>query len=147
METFRTAPRLHQLEAEAQESDGFFPFVRLRSNTGEVYPKADSSMAEITALHEQRQREREVRRQSTVLSPRRGPRFSSLSFEQFRTSPRYHNRPAAADIAFCIAALSNGVDQDRIERALEVGYLSRDPSPSRRAAYIRRKLTKARTWL
>jgi hypothetical protein len=129
VETFRTAPRLHQLEAEAQESDGFFPFVRLRSNTGEVYPKADSSMAEITALHEQRQREREVRRQSTVLSPRRGPRFSSLSFEQFRTS------------------LSNGVDQDRIERALEVGYLSRDPSPSRRAAYIRRKLTKARTWL
>jgi hypothetical protein len=35
---------------------------------------------------------------------------------------------------------------DRIERALEDDYLSRDPSPSTRAAYIRRTMAKARDW-
>jgi hypothetical protein len=34
----------------------------------------------------------------------------------------------------------------RIERALEDDYLSRDPSTSKRAAYIRRTMEKARRW-
>ncbi len=33
-----------------------------------------------------------------------------------------------------------------IELALVDGYLSRDPSPSKRASYIRRTMTKARDW-
>jgi hypothetical protein len=36
--------------------------------------------------------------------------------------------------------------RDRIELALEDDYLSRDSSPSRRAAYIRRTIEKARRW-
>jgi len=36
--------------------------------------------------------------------------------------------------------------QARIERALEDDYLSRDPSTSKRAAYIRRTMEKARRW-
>jgi len=40
----------------------------------------------------------------------------------------------------------NGMSQDRIERALEDDYLSRDPSPSKRAAYIRRTMENARRW-
>jgi len=54
--------------------------------------------------------------------------------------------PAAADIAFCVAAFANGMTEDRIERALEGDYLSRDPSPTKRAAYIRRTMEKARRW-
>jgi hypothetical protein len=38
------------------------------------------------------------------------------------------------------------MSQDRIERALEDHYLSRDPSASKRAAYIRRTMEKARRW-
>jgi hypothetical protein len=38
------------------------------------------------------------------------------------------------------------MDEDRIARALEDDYLSRDPSPSKRAAYIRRTMAKARDW-
>jgi hypothetical protein len=34
--------------------------------------------------------------------------------------------------------------ENRIERALEDDYLSRDPSNSKRAAYIRRTMEKAR---
>jgi hypothetical protein len=36
--------------------------------------------------------------------------------------------------------------ENRIERALEDDYLSRDPSTSKRAAYIRRTMEKARRW-
>ena len=82
--------------------------------------------------------------QQASLSPQRGGR--SLSLERFRTSTKYANRPAAADIAFCVAAFANGMTDDRIERALEDDYLSRDPSPSTRAAYIRRTMAKARDW-
>jgi hypothetical protein len=48
--------------------------------------------------------------------------------------------PAATDIAFCVAAYANGMTEDRIERALEDDYLSRDPSISKRAVYIRRTM-------
>ena len=79
-------------------------------------------------------------------SPQRGPRLSNLSLERFRTSTKYQDRPAAADIAYCVAAFANGMTEDRIERALEDDYLSRDPSTSKRAAYIRRTMEKARRW-
>ncbi len=89
---------------------------------------------------------REQRRQQAMLSPRRGPR-STPSLERFRTSPKCQDRPAAADIAFCVAALSSGVDEAEIERALEDDYLSRDPSAPKRAAYVRLTLIKARDWV
>ena len=72
--------------------------------------------------------------------------MSSLSLERFRTSSKYRSRPAAADIAFCVAAYAYGMSQDRIERALEDDYLSHDLSLSKRASYIRRTMTKARDW-
>ena len=62
----------------------------------------------------------------------RGYRICPL--ERFRTSIKYQDRPAAADIAFCVAAHANGMTEDRIEPALEDDYLSRDPSASKRAA-------------
>jgi hypothetical protein len=101
---------------------------------------------EITKLYEAREQEREARRLQASLSPQRGPRLSTLSLERFRTSSKYNDRPAAADIAFCVAAYANGMEEVRIERALEDDYLSRDPSLSKRAAYIRRTMTKARDW-
>ena len=68
------------------------------------------------------------------------------SLERFRTSSKYQDRPAAADIAFCVAALADGTTEDRVEHALEDDYLSHDPSPPKRAAYIRRTIEKARRW-
>ena len=54
--------------------------------------------------------------------------------------------PAAADIAFCVAAYANGMSEEWIKRAIEDDYLSRDPNPTKRAAYIRRAMEKARRW-
>jgi hypothetical protein len=107
---------------------------------------AESFVQEIKKLYEEREQEREARRIQASLSPHRGPRLTNLSLERFRTSPKYQDRPAAADIAFCVAAYANGKIENRIERALEDDYLSRDPSTSKRAAYIRRTMEKARRW-
>jgi hypothetical protein len=108
---------------------------------------AEAFKQEITTLYEAREQEHEARRLQSSLSPRRGPRLSNLSLERFQTSIKYQERPAAADIAFCVAAFANGMTEDRIGCALEDDYLSRDPSPTKRAAYIRRTMEKARRWI
>ena len=118
----------------------------MQRDSGEQYPMAEPFVREITKLYEEREHEQEARRLQSSLSPHRGQRLSNLSLERFRSSTRYQDRPAAADIAFCVAAFANGMTEDRIACALEDDYLSRDPSPSRRAAYIRRTMEKARRW-
>jgi hypothetical protein len=143
---FGRFPGFTNFKPKYRKSNGLFPFVRLNSHSGEQYPMAESFVQEITKLYEESEQEREARRLQASLSPQRGPRLSNLSLERFRTSNKYRDRPAAADIAFCVAAYANGMTEDRIERALDDEYLSRDPSPSKRAAYIRRTMEKARRW-
>ncbi len=143
---FGRLPGFTNCKPKYRKPDGLFPFVRLKSHGGEQYPMAEAFEPEITQRYEARKQEREERRQLASLSPRRGPRSSMPSLERFRTSAKYQDRPAAADIAFCVAAFADGMTEDQIESALEDDYLSRDPSPSKRAAYIRRTMTKARDW-
>jgi RepB DNA-primase from phage plasmid len=143
---FGRLPGFTNCKPKYRKSDGLFPFVRLHSHSGQQYPMAEAFEQEITTLYEAREQEHEARRLERSLSPRRGPRLSNLSLERFRSSTKYQDRPAAADIAFCVAAFANGMTEDRIGCALEDDYLSRDPSPSKRAAYIRRTMEKARRW-
>ena len=143
---FGRLPGFTNCKPKYKREDGLFPFVRLRSHSGQEFSHAKDFMEEIAAAYESREREREQRRAERLLSPQRGPR-SLPSLERFRTSSRYADRPAAADIAFCVAAYSTGMDEARIEQTLEDDYLSRDPSSSKRAAYIRRTMAKARNWI
>ena len=143
---FGRLPGFTNCKTKYQTLDGLFPFVRLKSNTGQQYPMADNFAREITRLYAEREAEREQRRLQAALSPHRGRTLSALSLEHFRNSSKYQDRPAAADIAFCVAAFGNGMPQDQVERALEDDYLSRDPSTSKRAAYIRRTIEKAWRW-
>ena len=66
------------------------------------------------------------------LAPRRcSPRARGCSLPLSSTSacrPGNQNRPAAVDLAFCLAAFSSCRPEDHIERTLERDYLSRDPS-------------------
>ena len=144
---FGRLPGFTNCKPKYRKPDGLFPFVRLKSYSGEQYPAAGDFAQEITKLYEEREAEREQRRLQAVLSPHSGRRLSDLSLKRFRTSSKYQDRPASADIAFCVAALGNGMPQDQVERALESDYLSRDPSPSKRAAYIQRTIDKARHWI
>jgi hypothetical protein len=141
---FGRLPGFTNCKPKYRKPDGLFPFVRLISHTGVQYPMAFTFHEEVTKLYGAEEQQREVRWQQASLSPQRGGK--SVSLERFRTSTRYADRPAAADIAFCVAAFANGMTDDRIERALEDDYLSRDPSLSKRAAYIRRTMAKARNW-
>ena len=143
---FGRLPGFTNCQPKYRKSDGLFPFVRLHSHSGQQYPMAEAFEQEITTLYRAREQEREAKRLQSSLSPHRGPRLSNLSLERFRTSVKYRNRAAAADIAFCVAAYANGMSEDRIERAIEDDYLSRDPNPTKRAAYIRRTMEKARRW-
>ena len=144
---FGRLPGFTNCKTKYQRLDGLFSFVRLKSNTGQQYPMADDFAREINKLYAERESERERKRLQAALSPYSGRRLSDLSLERFRTSSKYQDRPAAADLAFCVAALGNGMPQDQVERALENNYLSRDPSPMKRAAYIRRTIEKARLWI
>lgn len=143
---FGRLPGFTNRKPKYKEATGLFPFVRLCSYGGKQYTKAEAFHAEITALHQTREAEREQLRLEKALSPRRGTRFQP-SLERFRTNPKYHDRPAAADIAFCVAAFACDMAEDSMVRALEDDYLSRDPSPPKRLAYIRRTMTKARDWV
>jgi hypothetical protein len=143
---FGRLPGFTNSKPKYRKLTGLFPFVRLHSHSGQQYLMGEAFEQEITQLYEAREKEREARRSQSSLSPQRGPRLSNLSLERFRTSCKYQDRPAAADIAFCVAAYANGMTEDRIERALDDDYLSRDPSTSKRAAYIRRTMEKARRW-
>jgi hypothetical protein len=144
---FGRLPGFTNCKPKYRKPDGLFPFVHLKSHSGEQYPMAGEFVLEVTKLYEEREREREASRLQASLSPQRGPRLLNLSLERFRTSAKYQDRPAAADIAFCISAFANGMSDDQIERALVDDYLSRNPSPSRRAAYIRGTMEKARRWV
>ena len=108
------------------------------------YPMAEAFHREITALYQAREQRREALR--VALLPNGGARMLTPSLHDFRTPTKYQNRPAAADFAFCLAAFASGMPEDHIERTLERDYLSRDPNPSRRTAYIRRTIAKARAW-
>jgi hypothetical protein len=143
---FGRLPGFTNCKPKHRRPDGLFPFVRLRSYSTEQYPRAESFLAEITALHQAQEQEREARRLRALPSRLRGTRLLQLSLTRFRTASKYQDRPAAADIAFCVAAYANGMSEDHIRGALEDDYLSRDPSPSKRAAYIRRTMLKARDW-
>ena len=143
---FGRLPGFTNCKPKYRKPDGLLPFVRLKSHTGEQYPIAGRFVEEITKLYEAREQERQARRLQALLSSQKGARLSSPSLEQFRTSTKYHDRPAAADIAFCVAAYASGMDEARIEQALEDDYLSRDPSPSKRTSYFRRTMAKARDW-
>ncbi len=137
---FGRLPGLINRKPEHRNAKGLSPFVRLHSHTGRQFTNAETFENEVVSLHRSREMERMKQRQS--FRPWTG-RAVNLSLFRFRTSPRYQGRPAAADVAFSIAALANGWSEVQVSDALASEYLSRDPSHSRRAAYVRRTTAKA----
>lgn len=147
---FGRLPGFTNCKPKHRQANGLFPFVLLRSCSGKPFTRAEAFGLEITSRYQlqqdQNRRAIERRAEERKRFPNTGARYSKLSVERFRALPRYRDRPAAADMAFCISALSLDMPEDSIMRALEADYLSRDTNLSRRAAYIRRTLSKARSW-
>ena len=146
---FGRLPGFTNPKAKYRKENSLFPYVLLRSCSGTVFGNAARLRLEVTKLYQLQEQEREIRAaklQSKPACVSGQPAYSCLSLERFRNAAKFHDRPAAADIAFCVAAISLRMPDDAIAAALESNYLSRDPNPSRRAAYIRRTMTKARAW-
>jgi hypothetical protein len=145
---FGRLPGFTNCKPKHRQVNGLFPFVLLRSCSGKPFTRAEAFGLEISNRYQLQQEKNRRTIERRVEQQKRfpGARYSKLSVERFRALPRYRARPAAADMAFCISALSLGMPEDAIMRALEDDYLSRDPNLSRRAAYIRRTLSKARSW-
>ena len=141
---FGRAPGFTNRKPQHRNGFGFYPFARLHSFTGQPFAAAATFRARILTLRRTIEEERAAIRRSF---PTRPPRFlAPVSLARFRTFQRYLNRPAAADMAFCIAACSQGWATSDIAAELSRCYLSSDTNRSRKAAYINRTITKALRW-
>jgi hypothetical protein len=145
---FGRLPGFTNCKSKYLRPDGLFPFVLLRDATGIQYSRASFTRLEMTLQYQLREDERQRRtaKYAQIFASNHPRRFSHLSLDRFRASSRYSDRPAAADMAFCVAALSCAMPESEIAAALDSEYLSRDPNPRRKAAYIERTLAKARAW-
>ena len=143
---FGRLPGFTNPKPKHRRPEGLAPFVLLRSHTGMIFPEASRFRS---GLEEELGRQTAQREQAThacrrPLSPLREKRFLYLSLPRFRDLAQYAGSPVRADAAFCVAALAAGMPQEELERVLGTHYLSRDPDPRRRSAYIQRTITTAR---
>ena len=106
---FGRLPGFTNPKPKHRQANGLFPYVLLRSNPGVEFSAAARlrlEVAKLYQLHEQEREARAVQYQARPV-PRSGqPAYSCLSLERFRNAAKFHDRPAAADIAFCVAAIS-----------------------------------------
>ena len=141
---FGRAPGFTNRKPQHRNALGLYPFARLHSYTGHRFAEASMFHARILTLQRTVEEERAAIRRSFAS---RSPHFfTPVSLARFRTSERYLDRPAAADMAFCIAACSQGWAVPDIAAELSRCYLSSDTNRSRKAAYINRTVTKALRW-
>jgi len=146
---FGRLPGFTNCKPKYRKSNGLYPYVLLRSATGVQYRQAAYLRLEMTKLYQLQKQVRETRatqHSANSFATARRPSHSWLSLERFRNASKFHDRPAAADLAYCVAALSLRMPEDAIATTLDSLYLSRDPNPSRKAAYIKRTMAKARSW-
>ena len=140
---FGRLPGLTNRKPVHRTPEGLFPLVRLVGSTGNSFSQAGAFSKQISSLYKQQEQERRNRRQAFKPSQRSA---YGLTLSRFRNAAKYINRPAAADMAFAIATYAHAWPEQSIATALASDYLSRDPSESRRTAYIRRTLAKAILW-
>jgi hypothetical protein len=141
---FGRAPGFTNRKPQHRKAQGLYPFAHLHSHSGQPFSAAEPFRFRLIAIQEKAEQEHTAARLHFASRPTRYEAPVTLS--RFRTSPRYANRPAAADMAFCIAACSQGWAASDIYAALASNYLSRDTSKARRDAYIGRTVSKALRW-
>ena len=141
---FGRAPGFTNRKPQHRNARGLYPFAKLRSASGQSFEAHASFHTQLLAEQLRIEGERAAARLHFAAHP---PRFAAtLSLLRFRTSPRYAGRPAAADMAFSIAASAQGWAEADIAAALAANYLSRDINKVRQNAYIRRTVSKALRW-
>src|SRR5271154_5646183 len=123
---FGRLPGFTNCKPKYRQSNGLYPYVLLKNWNREQHRIAARLRLEVTNLYQLQHQERQshIAQRQASYPAWRGTRYSRLTLERFRSSPKYHDRPAAADIAFCIAAYSLEMPEDAIARTLATQYLS-----------------------
>lgn len=122
-----------------QSADGLFPFVRLVSASGEVYPSAEKFLARVEwqlAAERRRSEERQLQYRTGQTGPRR-------TIDEFRSNPLYGGDGTRIDLAYAIYALSHGAREDHVRQAIRSRDLSHKGSEKRQAEYVNRTINKA----
>jgi len=138
---FGRMPGFTNRKPQHRNAQGLYPFARLQSHAGQPFRVAEAFRCQLDALWRKAEQERTASRLRFAARP--SSYSAPVTLSRFRLSPRYQSRPAAADMAFCIAACAQGWSESDIAAALSREYLSRNPSRTRQAAYICRTLAKA----
>jgi hypothetical protein len=127
-----------------RQPNGLYPFVRLLGAAGSVYDQAPTFVAEVERARENEliASARQIAGAGTAKSRALGS-FRLKSIEEFHQDPRYSNDLSRGDLAYCVYALSHGVDEGRIRTALLSRDLSKKGSETRIEDYVRRTLLKA----
>lgn len=141
---FGRAPGFTNRKPQHRNVEGLHPFARLVIHSGQSFPAAETFRLQLAVLQEIAQQEHTAARFRFASRPARYA--APITLSRFRMAPRYAGRPAAADMAFCIAACARGWPESDIAAALSREYLSRDTCLKRQEAYISRSVTKALRW-
>jgi hypothetical protein len=137
---FGRLPGFTNCKPKYRRDNGLYPYVLLRNATGVRFRQAAYVRLEMTKLYQLQEQEREARAVQYIANSAAAAagRASHSWLERFRNAPKFQRPPAAADLALCVAALSLRMPDDAIATTLDSQYLSRDPNPSRKLAYIPR---------
>jgi len=97
---FGRAPGFTNRKPQHRNAQGWYPFARFISHTGQPFVAAEPFRSQLVALHFIAEQERAAARLSFAVRQMRYPATVTLS--SLRKSPRYQGRPAAADMAFSL---------------------------------------------
>lgn len=120
---------------------GLYPFVKLIESSGGVYPESPSLLAQARAELEKKHQERAARRQR-FLAPT-AQVGSVHTIEEFRQKSAYQGDGHRIDLAYAIYALSHGVPESRVRRAIASRDLAHKGNQTRQVDYIDRTINKA----
>ncbi len=123
---FGRAPGFTNRKPQHRSAEGLYPFARFVGHPGQPFPAAKPFRLQLDAIQRKDEQQRIAARLSFASRPVRTP--GSVTLSRFRTSLRYAGRPAAADMAFSIAACAQGWADSEIAAALAKNYLPATPA-------------------
>jgi hypothetical protein len=140
---FGRLPGFTNRKEKYQQPDGKYPFVRLTSADGGVYPNAAAFVASIEAEQEHVRAEDAAKRSAYQNMPRSSESSRLKTIHDFRNDMRYGGDNHRVDLAFCAYSLARNVPIAEIEAALHSRDLSHKGSVQRQNDYITRTIEKA----
>ena len=125
------------------EVGGRYPYVRLVHFTGEIYQSAPEFVLEVEKQVGAQRKELELRREKYLGHATSQKLTANKNIDAFRCDPRYAGDGNRIDLAYAVYALSHGVPEDDVRRAIATRDLTKKGTAERQADYIERTLEKA----